>query len=400
MDAFYSYSYEHEYNRRIVEDDNVEVPVNEIKEFMVSLINIPLTEIYSYLELQNVPRNTIVNEISQCGKLSSCTDDLCAILYEMEHKGASTVQIGRDTKFCNSLRVHNQSAWSRYGNKQVKTAQLLGLSFKVKRLWFLSCYGYVYVHQLTKIQQKKFLLRALLRNPFYAFFFLHVRMKEQNLSDYMPGLSLSTQSMRSRAVMKLLQIGLDEMKQSGIKYYDIKVPRYNLKKKALSYVVIDGIYDHLEKYDLKDNYFNGGIPLYTVQAACGYFVNGQIPELEGWLDLSQSGVKTNSKDFFVVQAKGSSMLPKIKNGDYCLFKWYRGESLYNDIVLTQCRDYDEEYESRYTIKCFHPKANGEGESRSIVLKPLNEEYNPIVLSEDDGCEYKVIGKFVKVLDTM
>lgn len=400
MDAFYSYSYEREYNQRIVEDESFKVPVNEIKEFMVSLINIPLTEFFSYLELQRVPRSTIVNEISHCSRLSSCTDDLCAILYKMEHKGASAVQIGRDTIFSNRLRVHNQSAWSRYGNMQVKTAQLLGLSFKTKHLWYLSCYGYVYVHLLTKIQQKRFLLRALLRNPFYAFFLLHVRREEQNLSDYMYGLSLSTQSARSRAVMKLLQIGLDEMKQFGLKYHDIKVPKYNFKKETLSYTVVDGIYDHLDKYDLKDSYFNGGIPLYTVQAACGYFVNGQIPELEGWLDLSQIGVKTNSEDFFVVQAKGSSMLPKIKNGDYCLFKWYRGESLYNDIVLTQCRDYDEEYESRYTIKCFYPKSNREGESRTILLKPLNEEYKPIVLSEDDDCEYKVIGRFVKVLDVM
>ena len=135
-----------------------------------------------------------------------------------------------------------------------------------------------------------------------------------------------------------------------------------------------------------------------MKAACGYFVDHEVPEQEGWLDLSVAGINSNSEDYFVVHAKGDSMLPKIKDGDLCLFKWYRGGVLYDDIVLTQCRDYDDEYESSYTIKRFHQNELREGEPRTISLQPLNKvHYHPILLSEDDGRDYKTVGVFVKVL---
>ena len=56
---------------------------------------------------------------------------------------------------------------------------------------------------------------------------------------------------------------------------------------------------------------------------------------------------------FVVHAKGNSMLPKIKDGDLCVFERYHGGSREGEIVLSQVNEYYEEYGGKYTIKKFH-----------------------------------------------
>ena len=400
LHTFLNRSHEQEIHQQILENPDYVVPVEELKSYMIALTQIPMLEFFMYLDARQEAAAFGTSDITQCGTLSACTDELCQVLQEAAREGMTVQEIGRAEVYAKYLRVHHQASWTRMGNHQAKTAQQLGLACKEKRRWHLSCYGYAYAFPLlSKLQQKRFLARALLRNAFYAQVLSKVRFEEIKLGDYMKGLSASTQGARANSVVKLLQIGLDEMDREGIKRHDIYVPKYHAARKELTEKLLPGTFTALDTYGLAEDYFTGGVPLYTVKAACGYFVDHEVPELEGWMDLQGNGVKTNSEDYFVVYAKGDSMLPKIKDGDLCLFKWYKGEPLYDDIVLTQCRDYDEEYESSYTIKCFHPNVPEEGEPQTISLEPLNKaKYHPIVLSAEDGCDYKTIGKFVKVLE--
>ena len=70
---------------------------------------------------------------------------------------------------------------------------------------------------------------------------------------------------------------------------------------------------------------------------------------------------------FVVHAKGNSMLPKIKDGDLCVFERYHGGSREGEIVLSQVNEYYEEYGGKYTIKKFHSEktVNEEGGGKFI-----------------------------------
>ncbi len=139
-------------------------------------------------------------------------------------------------------------------------------------------------------------------------------------------------------------------------------------------------------------YREGCIPLYTLRAACGYFEDGEVPEEEGWVDASGNGFSPDPKRHFVVHAKGNSMLPKIKDGDLCVFEWYRAGSRNGEIVLTQSSEFDSEYGGKYTIKKYHSEkvVTEEGWQHSKVeLIPLNKDFDVIELDEET--EYRTIG---------
>ena len=139
-------------------------------------------------------------------------------------------------------------------------------------------------------------------------------------------------------------------------------------------------------------YREGCIPLYTLRAACGYFEDGEVPEEEGWVDASNNGFTPDPKHHFVIHAKGNSMLPKIKDGDLCVFEWYRAGSRNGEIVLTQSSEFDSEYGGKYTIKKYHSEkvVTEEGWQHSKVeLIPLNKDFDVIVLDEET--EYRTIG---------
>lgn len=146
--------------------------------------------------------------------------------------------------------------------------------------------------------------------------------------------------------------------------------------------------------------FTHYLPLYSLQAACGYFERYEEPEAEGWVDVSSLPFKP-SEDMFIVHAKGNSMLPRIKDGDLCVFERYRGGSREGEIVLSQVNEYFEEYGGKYTIKKYHSEKvineDGVEERSKIELQPLNtKDFRPIVISEADENQCDTIGilKFV------
>ena len=140
------------------------------------------------------------------------------------------------------------------------------------------------------------------------------------------------------------------------------------------------------------------IPLYSLRAACGYFIDGEMVDSEGYIDASGLGFKPNRDRHFAIHAKGRSMEPKINDGDICVFEWYKGGSREGDIVLTECPDVDPDTGCCYTIKKYHSEkvgTDGNWEHSKVELKPLNSDYDTIVLNDVDG--YRTIGVFKGVI---
>ena len=137
------------------------------------------------------------------------------------------------------------------------------------------------------------------------------------------------------------------------------------------------------------------LPLYSVRAACGYFETSEQPEAEGWVDVSSLPFTPN-EEMFVVHAKGNSMLPRIKDGDLCVFERYHGGSREGEIVLSQASDFFEEYGGKYTIKKYHGEktVNEDGVEvhSKIELQPLNTKgFKNIEIAEDSETQYATIG---------
>ena len=150
----------------------------------------------------------------------------------------------------------------------------------------------------------------------------------------------------------------------------------------------------------KKQQFTTHLPLFSVDGACGYFTNTKEAEVEGWVDMSKSGINI-TPDMFVVHACGDSMEPKIHDGDLCVFRRYNGEERMDNIVLTQLTDHDFDYGGMYTIKKFHciREANEYGivQNTNVELRPLNQAYKPIKVSETMAEDLKTIGVFVTTI---
>jgi len=142
------------------------------------------------------------------------------------------------------------------------------------------------------------------------------------------------------------------------------------------------------------------LPLWSVRAACGHFGEYDESEEEGWIDVSELGVRP-SKNMFIVHAVGKSMEPKINDGDLCIFELYQGGSRDGKIVLTQCLDKDLDYRCTWTIKKYHSEkrstVGGSWTHTTIVLESLNPDFDNIEISPFDAEELKTIGILVKVI---
>ena len=180
------------------------------------------------------------------------------------------------------------------------------------------------------------------------------------------------------------------------------VAKYTARNLEATQEVIDNQEERQEPaitpLHIYDIYQPGRIPLYTLRAACGYFDEGEVPEPEGWIDVTGNGFTPDPKRHFAIHAKGDSMLPKIKDGDICIFEWYNAGTRNDEIVLTQSREYDPEYGGKYTIKRYHSEkvVFEEGwQHTKVELRPLNPDFDTVELTEDD--DIRTIGIFKCVL---
>jgi len=154
------------------------------------------------------------------------------------------------------------------------------------------------------------------------------------------------------------------------------------------------------RFDEVKPYVNA-IPLVDISAAAGNFSELQVHSELTWVEPPFIiGVQ---KGYFICQVFGESMNKKIPNGSYCLFKRDEGGSRNGKIVLVESTNInDSEFGSGYTVKEYQSSksiSEEEWSHESITLKPLSDrdEYNKIVLGDDDINDFRVVGIFVSVL---
>ena len=104
---------------------------------------------------------------------------------------------------------------------------------------------------------------------------------------------------------------------------------------------------------------------------------------------------------FAAQVVGKSMEPAIPDGSYCLFAAPVTGTRQGKTVLVQLRDtIDPETGKRYTVKRYESQKTKSGDSwrhATITLKPLNPDFQPIVLTGDERGEFQVVAELVEVL---
>jgi SOS-response transcriptional repressor LexA len=104
---------------------------------------------------------------------------------------------------------------------------------------------------------------------------------------------------------------------------------------------------------------------------------------------------------FVAQVVGKSMEPAIPDSSYCLFAAPVEGTRQGKTVLVQLRDtIDPETGQRYTVKRYDSEKANDGDSwrhAKIALKPINPDFEPIILSGADEGQLQVIAEVLEVL---
>jgi SOS-response transcriptional repressor LexA len=143
------------------------------------------------------------------------------------------------------------------------------------------------------------------------------------------------------------------------------------------------------------------VPLVPLKAAAGAFGDPQHVADDG---LEWVAVETRHRlrpGMFVAQVVGKSMEPAIPDGAYCLFAAPVAGTRQGKTVLVQLRDAaDSESGERYTVKRYESEKAKHGDSwrhTRIILKPVNSDFEPIILNSANEGQLQVIAEVVEVL---
>ena len=143
------------------------------------------------------------------------------------------------------------------------------------------------------------------------------------------------------------------------------------------------------------------VPLVPLKAAAGAFGEPQHIEEDGFEWVAVESRHRLRRGMFAAQVVGRSMEPAIPDGSWCLFRAPVEGSRQGKTVLVELRDQiDPETSQRYTVKRYESERTVEGDSwrhSKITLKPVNPDFEPIVLTGTDEGDLQVIAEFLEVL---
>jgi type I restriction-modification system DNA methylase subunit/SOS-response transcriptional repressor LexA len=144
------------------------------------------------------------------------------------------------------------------------------------------------------------------------------------------------------------------------------------------------------------------IPLVPLKVAAGAFGDPQHIEHDDFEWVAVGSRHRTHVGMFVAQVVGKSMEPVIADGAWCLFRAPVEGTRQGKIVLVQLRDAtDPETGHRYTVKRYESQKATKGDTwrhDRITLKPVNPAFAPIVLTNKDHDELKVIAELVEILE--
>ncbi|HEX5715765.1 MAG TPA: S24 family peptidase [Thermoanaerobaculia bacterium] len=144
------------------------------------------------------------------------------------------------------------------------------------------------------------------------------------------------------------------------------------------------------------------MPLVPLKAAAGAFGDPQHIEDDGfeWVAVESRHHRLRP-GMFVAQVVGKSMEPAIFDGAYCLFRAPVEGARQGKTVLVQLSDaIDPESGQSYTVKRYESEKTKQGDSwhhARITLKPINRDFEPIVLTGANEGELQVVAELVEVL---
>ena len=143
------------------------------------------------------------------------------------------------------------------------------------------------------------------------------------------------------------------------------------------------------------------VPLFPLKAAAGAFGDRQHIKDDAFQWVTFESRHRLRPGMFVAQVVGKSMERAIPDGCYCLFRAPVQGSRQGKTVLVQLRDtIDPETGQRYTVKQYRSEklaADDSWRHETITLRPVNPDFDPIVLTGAGEDQLQVIAELVETL---
>lgn len=158
--------------------------------------------------------------------------------------------------------------------------------------------------------------------------------------------------------------------------------------------------DHKSKMEILQDIkellqFKEYLPVYSLKAAAGRFDKSQPTDKIGWMKVENGKL---DKNMFIAQIKGNSMRNVIKDGEYGIFRFTDNLPGQGEIALIQHREFtDLETGGAYSIKRYH-KYKNKIEFKADTDEPHIAEATSYILNSDNENEYRLIAKFIRVID--
>ncbi|HEY1270066.1 MAG TPA: DNA/RNA helicase domain-containing protein, partial [Candidatus Binatia bacterium] len=143
------------------------------------------------------------------------------------------------------------------------------------------------------------------------------------------------------------------------------------------------------------------LPVFSLEAAATRFGKEEQVEEIGWVKINAGRRLTET--MFVAKVIGKSMEPTIPENSFCIFRFDRGGTRDNLVVLVESsRIIDPELTGKYSVKRYHSEKeifdDGTWRHKVITLSPDNKDFEPIVLKDVPAGDFRIVAEFIGIVD--
>ncbi len=146
------------------------------------------------------------------------------------------------------------------------------------------------------------------------------------------------------------------------------------------------VYQHkLNPFDSR----NITLPIYG-EIAAGSPIDGYDAEPWKYIEIPKAYLSDSQDTYVALRINGNSMAPKIMNGDVVIIH-ERNDVLNLDGKICACQTPD-----GVTLK----KLQFDGDKRRVLLRPLNEDYNVIIIEDYELETFRILGEMAFLFRVM
>lgn len=203
LKSFFKYEHEENTKNYILSGNIVDID-NLSDNYVNELVNIPLDCFVDYI-MHNCKREPIMaSDVFQFSDINDATINVCNAICTHENTGLCFQEIGR--MLLDDGVPRSQTAFNKYGENHIKTAEVLGLAFKTgKRQYYLSSTGVAFC-KLPENVREKLLVRLILRNKLIVQLVLVAANGPFELDAFLYDLSESTYLRRRTNIKYVISI--------------------------------------------------------------------------------------------------------------------------------------------------------------------------------------------------